>query len=134
MELTESVLVHSYESVSALLVKLRQLGVIVSIDDFGTGFSSLSYLKHLSIDELKVDKSFIQDVGVKNNEDSAIVLAILGLAKSLNLQVIAEGVETADQHQFLIDNNCDCAQGFLYSKPMTVSDFSTWYKDYTSQS
>lgn len=133
VELTESVLVHSYESVSALLVKLRQLGVIVSIDDFGTGFSSLSYLKHLSIDELKVDKSFIQDVGIKNNEDSAIVLAILGLAKSLNLQVIAEGVETADQHQFLIDNNCDCAQGFLYSKPMTVAAFSSWYKDYASQ-
>ena len=133
VELTESVLVHSYESVSALLVKLRQLGVIVSIDDFGTGFSSLSYLKHLSIDELKVDKSFIQDVGINNNEDSAIVLAILGLAKSLNLQVIAEGVETADQHQFLIDNNCDCAQGFLYSKPMTVAAFSSWYKDYASQ-
>ncbi|MCP5010003.1 MAG: EAL domain-containing protein [Aestuariibacter sp.] len=115
------------------MVKLRQLGVIVSIDDFGTGFSSLSYLKHLSIDELKVDKSFIQDVGINNNEDSAIVLAILGLAKSLNLQVIAEGVETADQHQFLIDNNCDCAQGFLYSKPMTVAAFSSWYKDYASQ-
>lgn len=131
-ELTESVLVHNYKSVSKMLAKLRLLGIVVSIDDFGTGFSSLSYLKYLSIDELKIDKSFIQDINPMGGDDNVIVIAIIALAKSLNLRVIAEGVETQVQQDFVTQHECDLAQGYLYSKPLPVNVFCQWYRDRTT--
>lgn len=122
IELTESVFIESLDSVSILLNELRAMGVTISIDDFGTGFSSLVYLKKLPIDELKIDRSFVNELE-KNTDDQAIVQAILGLAKNLSINIIAEGIETVQQQQFLQDNQCTYGQGYLYQRPVAISDF-----------
>lgn len=122
IELTESVLIDSLDTVSVLLNELRALGITISIDDFGTGFSSLVYLKRLPIDELKIDRSFVRDLS-ENTDDQAIIQAILSLAKSLNLQIIAEGIETQRQQDFLVSHECTYGQGYFYDKPLTVSEF-----------
>ena len=93
------------------------MGVSFSLDDFGTGYSAMSYLKHLPISNLKIDKSFL-DLVMEDNRDKKIIQAIITLAKSLNLHVIAEGVEKPEQEQFLMESECDVAQGYLYSKPV----------------
>ena len=98
------------------------MGITISIDDFGTGYSSLSYLKKLPITKLKIDQSFIQDLEIDKN-DKSIVEAIIALSKSMNLKVIAEGVETSHQKEFLQNNSCDEMQGYLYSKPLSQADF-----------
>ena len=122
LEVTENVLITNYEKVSAFLTEIKGHGISISVDDFGTGYCSLAYLKHLPIDTLKIDRSFIKDLD-NNTDDGAIVSAIIALAQKLNLVVIAEGIENTAQEKFLIDNNCIKAQGFLYSKPVPLHEF-----------
>jgi EAL domain-containing protein (putative c-di-GMP-specific phosphodiesterase class I) len=119
LELTESLLVTDTEKVLQVVQQLQQLGVHFSIDDFGTGYSSLSYLKRFAINKLKIDQSFILDIP-GDNDDEAIVLAIINLAHSLKIKCIAEGVETQSQYEFLSMMGCDQVQGYLFSKPLPV--------------
>jgi diguanylate cyclase (GGDEF)-like protein/PAS domain S-box-containing protein len=119
LEFTENVVMESTEKNINTLMALRQLGVQLSIDDFGTGYSCLSNLKHFSIDKVKIDRSFMEDVH-RSKDDAAIVEAIISMAHSLNLKVIAEGVETRDQLHFLQQRECDEVQGFYMAKPMTA--------------
>lgn len=121
IEVTESQVMKNPEQAILTLQKISDLGIGISIDDFGTGYSSLSYLKRLPINTLKIDQSFIQDVP-DDEDDIAIVQAIIALAKSLNLDVIAEGVETEEEKMFLVENGCQIIQGFLYAKPMPSDD------------
>ena len=102
--------------------KLRELGVSLAIDDFGTGYSSLNYLKRFPINTLKIDQSFIRDLN-ENNDDASIVKAIISMAHSLNLDVVAEGVETAEQLNFLRQNSCQLAQGYHLHRPMDADAF-----------
>ncbi len=117
LEITEGTAMRNADSAIHILRKLKNLGVKLSIDDFGTGYSSLSYLKHFPLDVLKIDRSFIKDVEV-SPDSVAIVKAILAMAKSLNFSVIAEGVETEPQLDFLKRNGCDAMQGFYFSPPL----------------
>jgi EAL domain-containing protein (putative c-di-GMP-specific phosphodiesterase class I) len=100
---------------------LRELGVGLTVDDFGTGYSSLSYLRKFSFDNLKIDRSFLNGVET-NPHDAAIVSAIIALSSKLGIKVIAEGVETAGQVEFLVSRECDQAQGFYFSRPISMSD------------
>lgn len=124
LEITESVLVNRERDTLKVLDDLRALGISLSIDDFGTGYSSLSYLKHLPADNLKIDRSFIQDIP-KDQDAVAIVTGIMALAHSLRLTVIAEGVETAEQQATLTGLKCDCLQGFYFSKPLPAEVIET---------
>jgi len=117
LELTESVVMADSEEIVQKLTRLKQLGVSISVDDFGTGYSSLSYLKHLPIDCIKVDRSFVQDI-VYDPDDKAIVEAVIAMGHALGLGVIAEGVETIEQLEFLQKQNCNEAQGYYFSKPL----------------
>ncbi|KAA3654255.1 MAG: EAL domain-containing protein [Proteobacteria bacterium] len=123
IELTESLLMRDPQAVAAMLTELRALGVQLSIDDFGTGYSSLAYLSALPIDELKIDRSFLTHVESRR-ESAAIVRAILALAHSLEMNVVAEGVETAGQLDFLKAHQCNAFQGFLFSRPIPAPDFT----------
>jgi diguanylate cyclase (GGDEF)-like protein len=122
IELTESILLEGIKNDLETVKKLNDIGVKVSIDDFGTGFSSLAYLKKLPISELKIDRSFIRDIP-NNTDDMAITQAILALAKSLALDVVAEGVENQGQIDFLLANGCKLAQGFFYCRPVQSDEF-----------
>lgn len=117
LEITENIAMHTEEAAIAILDELRAIGVQIAIDDFGTGYSSLSYLKRFPIDKLKIDQSFVRDHQQGAN-DNGIVMAIISMGHSLKLKVIAEGVETQDQADFLKLNGCDEAQGYFYGKPM----------------
>lgn len=119
LEITESCLMKNPEISAITLQKLENLGYKISIDDFGTGFSSLSYLKQLPIHKLKIDRSFIKDLPY-DKDDCAISKAIIALAKALELEVLAEGVEIEEQKTFLIENGCDSAQGYLWAKPLSA--------------
>lgn len=123
LEVTETVAIHGDSEGIKDLISLRDMGVRLSIDDFGTGFSSLSYLKRLPIDTIKIDKSFIRDIQTDAN-DAAIITAIIKMSHSLNFKVIAEGVETAEQLAYLKAYDCDEIQGFYFSKPLTASEFA----------
>jgi len=124
LELTEGVLIDNYDKVYYLLTEVRKLGMSVSIDDFGTGYSSLAYLQKLPIDRLKIDRSFIKELNENSPEsDGAIILAVIAMAHSLKLEVIAEGVETVLQKDFLKHNNCNIVQGYLFSRPVPYNDF-----------
>ena len=119
LELTESLLLSNADMRFSVLQDLRAMGLKLAIDDFGTGYSSLSYLKHFPVSKLKIDRSFIRDVAV-NPDDAAITTAIISMAKSLNLKVIAEGVEDEAQMSFLRAHQCDEIQGYYFSKPLAV--------------
>lgn len=122
LEITESKIMKNPEESITVLKQISEMGIDIAVDDFGTGHSSLSYLKRLPIDKLKIDKSFID--GLPNDdEDASICKAIIALAKSLNLSIIAEGVETVDQRDFLIQSGCDNIQGYLYGKPIPADEF-----------
>ena len=116
LEITETSIMENSESAIRVLSDIRRLGARVSIDDFGTGYSSLSYLKHLPIDTVKLDRSFVSGAAT-NPKDAALVMAIVALAHNLNLQVVAEGIETIEQHDFLCSLKCDEGQGYLLGRP-----------------
>jgi EAL domain-containing protein (putative c-di-GMP-specific phosphodiesterase class I) len=118
LEITESVIMSDASSNIAALDKLRNLGVELAIDDFGTGYSSLSYLKHFPVNYLKVDRSFVEGLR-ENSDDAAVVWGIIALAHTLDMRVIAEGVETAEQLRILRELGCDMAQGHYFSEPLT---------------
>jgi EAL domain-containing protein (putative c-di-GMP-specific phosphodiesterase class I) len=121
LELTESMVMQQPERVAQVLRELKGMGITLAIDDFGTGYSSLSYLKRFPLDFLKIDRSFVKDIP-ENSEDVAITSAIIAMAKSLGLQLIAEGVETQAQRDFLQRQRCHHAQGYLFSKPIVPKE------------
>ena len=124
IEITEGIVIENIDKTISILRSLKDMGINISIDDFGTGYSSLSYLKKLPLSELKIDKAFIDEV--PDEEDStAIVKTILNLAKSLRLKTVAEGVETQQQLNLLIDEKCDEIQGYLFSKPVNASEMKS---------
>jgi EAL domain-containing protein (putative c-di-GMP-specific phosphodiesterase class I) len=120
LELTESLLMENTEEARQQLRTLKQIGVRISMDDFGTGYSSLSYLHTLPIDILKIDRSFVQKI--RGTKSDPIVTAIVELGKHLGLTVVAEGVETNEQHQELVHLGCDLFQGFLLSSPRPANE------------
>ena len=122
LELTEGLLVKDIEETTLKMRVLKEHGVGFSLDDFGTGYSSLSYLKRLPLDQLKIDQSFVRDLMTDPN-DAAIALAVITLGHALGLTVIAEGVETQDQHEHLHRQGCDTYQGYLLGRPMPLGDF-----------
>jgi predicted signal transduction protein with EAL and GGDEF domain len=121
LELTESVLLSNADVTLSVLQELKEMGLKLSIDDFGTGYSSFTYLRHFSVDKLKIDQSFIQEVATKN-DDAAITIAIISLAKSLQIKVVAEGVENEAQMFFLREHRCDQIQGHYFSKPVSADE------------
>jgi diguanylate cyclase (GGDEF)-like protein len=131
IELTESAVMTNPEESAEILERLSRMGVLVSVDDFGTGYSSMSYLRRFPIDKLKIDRSFVKDLGTRA-EDASIVQAIISLAHSLRLKVVAEGVETSEQLKFLQSLNCDQYQGFHFSPPLPAAEFAnlvrSWQK------
>lgn len=123
LELTETAIMEHSERAENLLRKLHHLGVQIAIDDFGTGYSSLNRLKKLPINALKIDQSFIKDIA-NNIDDTTIIKSIIALAESLNLNVIAEGIESEDQLQFLIKHKCMQGQGFYFGKPISEKEMT----------
>ena len=118
LEVTEGLLIKDISETARILHELHELGVKLSIDDFGTGYSSMNYLKRLPFDTLKIDQSFVRDI-MQNKDDAAITSAIITLAHSMELEVVAEGVETMEQLQYLYRQDCDLIQGFLFNRPMS---------------
>ena len=127
LEITESELMHYPQTAITMLQELRACGISIAIDDFGTGHSSLARLHKLPVDRLKVDRSFVCDLDC-DNEARAISACIVGLARSLNLEVIAEGVETTQQLRHLLEQGCHAIQGFLFARPMPPDALSAWQK------
>ena len=121
LEITESQIMDDPDRIIAILKEIKQLGIKFSIDDFGTGYSSLAYLKKLPIDKLKIDKTFVDELPT-NEDDITITKTIIALSTSLKLDVIAEGVESKEQRDFLVDNGCTLIQGYFYSKPLSEED------------
>jgi len=127
LEVTETGLMEDISTAAQHLLSLRRSGALIAIDDFGTGYSSLSYLKSLPLDKIKIDKSFVQDL-LDDDDDATIVRAIIQLGKSLGMQVIAEGVETAEQETYIISEGCHEGQGYFYSKPLPARELGAYLK------
>jgi EAL domain-containing protein (putative c-di-GMP-specific phosphodiesterase class I) len=128
LEVTESVVMEDAERSIAALDALRELGISIALDDFGTGYSSLSYLRRLPIDGLKIDRSFVRGLG-HEAEDESIVASVIELARSLGVEVTAEGVETTEQHERLREGGCDTMQGFLFARPQPAADVAALMRD-----
>ena len=128
LEITESTAMHDADQSLAILRQLSQMGVHISIDDFGTGYSSLLYLKRLPASELKIDRGFVRDL-THDAEDAAIIAAIVALGRTLNLRIVAEGVETPEQQEFLTRLGCNYLQGFLLGRPMPAEQFNQSLSD-----
>ena len=131
MEVTETGLMEDIAAAAGHLNSLKKAGVQIAIDDFGTGYSSLSYLRGLPLDKIKIDRSFVQDVLV-DEDDATIVRAIIQLGRSLNMQVIAEGVESAEQEAYITAQGCNEGQGYYYSRPLSASAFNDWIRSYNA--
>jgi diguanylate cyclase (GGDEF)-like protein len=127
LELTESIVMHDMESTIATLKGLKKMGVKLAIDDFGTGYSSLAYLKLFPIDHLKIDRSFVFNISSDKN-DAAIAASVVVLAHSMNLKVVAEGVETVEQLDILREQGCDFVQGYFFSKPVSAKEFVPFFE------
>jgi len=127
LELTESLLQENIEDTIAIMTGLNECGIQFSLDDFGTGYSSLQYLKRLPLDQIKIDQSFVHDI-TKDSSDIAVVRATIAMARSLNLEVIAEGVETEEQQQLLLKNGCAQFQGYLFGRPVPIEAFEALLK------
>ncbi len=125
LELTESILMADVDATINLLTDLKARGIQLAIDDFGTGYSSLSYLKNFPIDRIKIDRSFVREIAT-DADAAAIVQTVIAMAKHLNLQVIAEGVETREQAQYLLGQNCFEMQGFYFGRPMPAENLA-WF-------
>jgi EAL domain-containing protein (putative c-di-GMP-specific phosphodiesterase class I) len=123
LEITEGTVMQDSQRAARILGEIKALGIALAIDDFGTGYSSLAQIKRFPIDTIKVDRSFIRNLP-QDAEDKAITQAILAIAKTLGLAVVAEGVETAEQESFLRDHACDQTQGYFFSKPIAADDFA----------
>ncbi|OWW19308.1 putative bifunctional diguanylate cyclase/phosphodiesterase [Noviherbaspirillum denitrificans] len=123
LEITETVVMRDVDKSLVILKKLKELGVKISIDDFGTGYSSLNYLKRFPVDTLKIDRSFVSDIA-DDQDDAAIVKAVISLAHILNLRVVAEGVEAEEQRRFLLENGCDEVQGYYFGRPVPSESFA----------
>jgi len=121
IEITESVTLNDFEHVRQRLRKLNSYGITIAIDDFGTGYSSLSYLQKLPINTLKIDRSFLKDLD-NEHESSSIVAALISMAQGLNINTIAEGVETEGQKKYLKSLGCDDMQGYLFSQPVIAAE------------
>jgi EAL domain-containing protein (putative c-di-GMP-specific phosphodiesterase class I) len=130
LEITENSLVHDFEYATVVLQCLRDLGARIAIDDFGTGHSSLAWIKNLPVDELKIDRSFVAELP-DNRRDVAIVRATIELAHSLNMTVLAEGVESRPAMRWLTSQGCEKAQGFFISRPMPAETFSQWVSHFS---
>ena len=128
VEITESGIMQNPELAAENLIAMKSMGVGVAIDDFGTGYSSLAYLKRFPIDVLKIDRAFVRDITL-NSDDASIVKAILALAKALNLHVIAEGIETREQYDYLKELGCDEGQGYMYARPMPLDDLLKFIRE-----
>ena len=133
LEITESMLANNIESIISKMAALKAIGIGFSLDDFGTGYSSLSYLRRMPLDQLKIDKSFVQDVLTDLNA-AAIARVIITLGQSLKLAIIAEGVETVEQRDFLQRNGCLVYQGYLYSRPLAIANFDSFVRELTIKS
>ena len=122
LEITEGVLIDDFARAVSLLRRLKNLGVRIAMDDFGTGYSSLSYLQSFPFDKIKIDQSFISKLS-QHSQSEAIIRAVIGLGRGLDLPVIAEGVETEEQLAFLSKEGCNEMQGFLIGRPKPISDY-----------
>jgi EAL domain-containing protein (putative c-di-GMP-specific phosphodiesterase class I) len=127
LEITESTIMEGVEKTLTILTNLKKLGVRISIDDFGTGFSSLNHLMRYPVDALKIDRSFIQNILI-DNKATSIVLTMIKLAKSLGLSVVAEGVENELQQLFLKEHGCEQIQGYLFSPPIPIDKWDALYE------
>ena len=126
LEITESSLMQDNLGATDILYQLHLFGIQIAMDDFGTGYSSLSYLRQLPISTLKIDRSFIRHI-IDDTADNELARAIIAMGHILNLKVLAEGVETVEQMQLLMQHGCDCAQGYLFSKPLAKNDLRDYY-------
>ena len=133
IELTESAVMQDPAAAAGILGQMREAGLGISIDDFGTGYSSLAYLKRLPITGLKIDRSFVAEAD-SDPDDAAIVATIIGLAATLGLHVVAEGVETTSQLRHLARHGCDLAQGYLFAKPLPAAEYRDWHADWPKRS
>jgi EAL domain-containing protein (putative c-di-GMP-specific phosphodiesterase class I) len=122
LELTEGMLLHDIDDTITTMDALRKIGIRFSLDDFGTGYSSLQYLKRLPLDQIKIDQSFVRDI-VSDSHDKSIVRTIIAMANNMNLNVIAEGVETEEQRNVLFSEGCSTFQGYLFGKPVPLGQF-----------
>jgi EAL domain-containing protein (putative c-di-GMP-specific phosphodiesterase class I) len=123
LEITEGVLINDFSRALSILLRIKSLGVQIALDDFETGYSSLSYLQAFSFDKLKIDRSFVSDLE-QNLHSMEIVRAVISLGRSLDLPVLAEGVETEMQHAFLLQEGCDSMHGYLTGRPLLIADYA----------
>ncbi|MCW8856779.1 MAG: EAL domain-containing protein, partial [Kangiella sp.] len=128
VEITENVLVHDTDHITELLNELRQLGLDVAIDDFGSGFASLRYLNMLPVNKLKIDRSFTGNIH-QNAHNAAITRGILGMTTEMEIEVVAEGVETDEEYQYLREHKCDFMQGYLFCRPIPIKELIEWVQN-----